>query len=194
MIEEMLGSKTKVKILRKLSETPAREFTLNELSSALKLSHGSVLPSLKQLADARALVTKRAGRSVLYRLNLANPMIKEILKLFPMEDGFYLSMAKKFVKGANPARLAHVGRIILFGSAAAGTAGLGSDIDLLFVTDRPDKRAEQEIQTATQEFLEKHDVIISPIFVTEREFSSNIDFIIRVRREGKALYERRAEG
>jgi len=194
MIEEILGSKTKVKILRKLSETQAREFTLNEISSALKLSNGSVLPSLKQLADARALVTRKSGRSVLYRLNLANPMIKEIIRLFPMEDGFYISLAKKFVKGANPARLARVSRIILFGSAAAGTARLGSDIDLLFVTDRPDKRVEQKIQTATQEFLEKHDVIISPIFVTEREFSSNIDFIIRVRREGKTLYERRAKG
>lgn len=194
MIEEIMGSKTKVKILRKLSETPAREFTLNEISSALKLSNGSVLPSLKQLADARALVTRKSGRSVLYRLNLANSLIREILRLFQMESGFYLGLAKKFVKGANPARLARVSRIILFGSAAAGTAGLGSDIDLLFVTDRPDKRVEQKIQTATQEFLEKHDVIISPIFITEREFSSNIDFIIRVRREGRTLYERRAEG
>jgi len=193
MLEEVLGSKTKIKILRKLSEDSKREFTLNELSSVLKLSHGSILPSVRQLVDARVLTTKKSGRSTLYKLNLANSLVKEMLKMFSIETNVYLILAKKFVKRIKPKKITDINSIILFGSVPLGTARLGSDIDLLFVMNKINKSIEKMIQALTQEFLEKYDVIISPMFITRGEFSSDIDFIIRVKRDGGILYERRTK-
>lgn len=193
MLEEILGSKTKIKVLRKFAENPKREYTLEELSSATGLSHGGLYPAIRQLVEVRAIITKKIGRSTSYILNMPNLLIKEILKLFLAEARLHINLARRFVRTLNPRQFKEINKVIMFGSVARGTAKLGSDIDMLFILNRPDRTIENKVQTVTQKFLEKNDVIISPLFITEREFSSDIDFIIRVKRDGEILYERRTK-
>ncbi|HLB67100.1 MAG TPA: hypothetical protein VJN63_01265, partial [Thermoplasmata archaeon] len=59
MFEDLLGPKTKVRILRLLCAHPGREFSLRERSIAVGQSLGSVYPALQQLLGTRIVLTRR---------------------------------------------------------------------------------------------------------------------------------------
>ncbi len=57
MFEDILGSRTKVRILRVLCASPKREFSTRELALAVGQSLGSVHPALGQLLGTRVVLS-----------------------------------------------------------------------------------------------------------------------------------------
>ena len=101
MIENILGSRVKVKIIRKLASFENREFTFEEISKSLNLSFGAVHPALKELSDARIIVARKMGKSKLYNINKKHLIFKEIKSLFNAETASFLKVAVKFAKAAS---------------------------------------------------------------------------------------------
>lgn len=129
-LERLLGQASKIRILRFLV---ASDLELNgrEIATAAGLSHVKVHTALKELNQYNVVEMRRAGKAILYRLNLKNILVKKmIIPLFEKEARLKNMLAEIV--------MAHLKRpapksVILFGSFATSRARPDSDIDLLII-------------------------------------------------------------
>ncbi|MDO9536882.1 MAG: nucleotidyltransferase domain-containing protein [Thermoplasmata archaeon] len=186
MLEGLFGSKAKVRIIRETAANPDRDYSVEDLARAVRMSYGTVHPAVGELASARALVTRKAGRSKLYKINEKHPMYKVVREMIKRERNAFMDIAKDFVKNLDKAE---VESIVLFGSVARNEPHPG-DIDLLIVT-RSEKRP-NNLDEATGNALDDSDTIISPICLSKKALTDKIQnldsFIVGVMNEGKVLW------
>jgi len=188
LVEKILGSKSKIRLLRIFYDNPEREFTLYELKKTFKLSTGTINPVLKSLVSSRALLSRRVGKSILYQLNSKNLIIKKILEIFDSERKLLLEKAKEFVKKLEKS---DVLSIVLFGSVATGRVTELSDIDLVIVYKNEYGFVKNRVEKLAENFLDE-EILISPIILSKKEVKEMLNrydsFILRVQDEGKVLY------
>lgn len=137
-VEQMLASRSKVKILRVLADV-RRAYNLEALHKESGLSTGILSTVLRELTDA-AILTRMKGRRKerLFSLNTSSQYAPTILQLFATEKvkdrknvvalEVWCMLEHSIQKIKNKTEL-----IILFGSHARGEATLESDIDLFVV-------------------------------------------------------------
>jgi predicted nucleotidyltransferase len=188
MLEKILSSKAKIRILREMIETN-REYTFEDITKTINMSFGTVHPILKDLADSRILIVRKMGRSKLYKINEKHLLYNKLKKMFKAEKEGFNIVAKKF------ARLLvkkGIKNIILFGSVARGEPTEKSDIDLLVIYKGNEALAKDNISKLSQEFLNKYDVEIVPTYLSVKEAKNRrrkFDrFIMNVLNEGKVLF------
>lgn len=188
LVEKILGSKSKIRLLRIFYDNPKREFTLYELKKTFKLSTGTINPVLKSLVNSRALLSRRVGKSILYQLNSKNLIIKKILEIFDSERWLLLGKAKEFVRKLEKTDILS---IVLFGSVATGKATELSDIDLVIVYKNKHEFVKNNVEKTSEKFLDE-EILISPIILSKREVGDMLkrydSFILRVQNEGKVMY------
>lgn len=186
MLEEVLGSRTKVRILRVLGSAPNREYTIRELASSLRLSFGSVYPAVQQLIGARAVLARRVGRSVGVRANQGHPLFRALASLFSDEASALVTVAQAFADGLPPQGIRSV---VLFGSVARGEASARSDIDVLVVVDDPRRAA--PIRRAAAGILDRFDANVVPLVLTQREVDDRLrsfdPLLTTIAKEGRRL-------
>ena len=82
MIEEVLGSKNKIKLLRYLIKSKDWHFNLSEISKKIGLDKGSISKLIKELETKNILEVKRSGKLLLFKLkNQYYELVSEIIKL-----------------------------------------------------------------------------------------------------------------
>jgi len=186
MLENILSSKAKVRILREMIKTN-REYTFEDITKAINMSFGTVHPILKDLADSRILIVRKAGRSKLYKINERHLLYDELKKMFKAEKENFVEIAKKFVHYLDKRNIKNV---ILFGSVARGEPTEKSDIDILIIYKND--IAKDNVSKLSQEFLNKYDIEIVPTYLSVKEAKNRrrkFDrFIINVLNEGKVLF------
>src|SRR3989344_7406295 len=134
-VENMLGSKAKVKILRVLSESRAA-FSLQNLKKETELSIGIIHKALEDLVGEGILLKIKGSRKErLFKFNTENPFAHDVFELFRIEKTWQrkeivflhtwsvLESAVAKIKEKS-------GLIMLFGSQARGDATLRSDIEI----------------------------------------------------------------
>ena len=127
-LSEALFCKTQRGVIGLLFGNPRRSFYANEIVRHAKAGIGAVQRELARLTAAGLLTVSRVGNQKHYQANPETPIFDELEAI----------VVNKRVAGEVPRRqLAafcrrhHIGRLGIFGSAARGEAGDGSDIDLL---------------------------------------------------------------
>lgn len=78
MIDALITSKTRIKLLVKFFLNPAMNGYLRELAKEFEESTNSVRIELNRLANAGILDTKQDGNKILYSANHQHPLFKEI--------------------------------------------------------------------------------------------------------------------
>ena len=78
---ELLTKKSAIKILLWFMENSSNEFYEHEVRNKTKISRGSSIKWLRQLAEDGFLIRRSKGRLILYRLNSENPLVKELKSL-----------------------------------------------------------------------------------------------------------------
>ena len=160
MYENFLGNKTAWKILRVLSEAPGRGTTRSEIKYITKAGNFALSQALKSLVKYQILLKKKLGKKEIYWLNVANPVVQEIIKLFEIE--------RLELKNLQPSKIIFLAKVldvivenlspesvILFGSHAKGTATEESDFDLCVIVK--EKRAKQKVYlTSLPENVQVH--------------------------------------
>ncbi len=164
MLEDLLGSKTKVRLLRLLVAHPEREFSTREVSLAIGQSVGTVHPALRQLWAVRAILARQVGRSRLVRLNRAHPLAQALGSVFRQEASALTMVAVEF---AEALPRGGIKAAVLFGSVARGEPTARSDVDVLVVVDDPRKAAVVERTAASM--LDRYDANVSPLVLTSKD-------------------------
>lgn len=189
MMENILSSRSKLKILRVLCKNPEREFCLADIVKETGSSFGTIHPAMKDLVSSRIVSVRKLGKSKIYKINKSSvfyPIVSGLLTV--QEKTIFDKIISKFFGKLGTK---NVKAVIFFGSFARGDFAEKSDIDVLFITD---KKAElkKRVDMLTEEFLKEYDVDIMPVYFTEKEFKERKEkfdkFVINVLNEGKIYF------
>lgn len=206
MLDVLLKSRTRRKLLGFLALNPDGRFYLRQIARELKESVHAVRMELQGLEKAGLVDAENAGRFKFFSLNAEYPFIKELKSIvmkmksngfdeFKFTDFSRRNKLERNLKKVLKALVQKYGpeRIIVFGSLASGVIGPASDIDILIVKET-NKRYFDRISDVTR--ICDYDVGIDFLVYTPEEYDealkSNTFFKDEIIGKGKVLYERAA--
>ena len=131
ILDEILGNKTKVRLLRAFFTYPEKGFTESELERIAGIPQASVHRNVKSLLDNGLLDRKRIGKANLYSLNKEHILYLLLNSNFEAERNVLVelkNMIEESVKSLPQIELA-----VLFGSIVKGMERAASDIDIFIV-------------------------------------------------------------
>jgi predicted nucleotidyltransferase/predicted transcriptional regulator len=180
MLERILGSRSKIRILRSIFKNLERDYSMEDIVKTTGMSYGTVHPAIQDLVESRIIVTRKIGRSNVYKINQMHVLFPQIKALVKSESSVFKDKAIEF---ADKVKKKGIENIILFGSVAREEVIEAGDIDLLFIYT--DQTVIEEIEKYAMEFIEKYDIVISPIFLSKKETKRRIkdldEFILRTK-------------
>jgi len=169
-IENILGSKAKVKILRVLAEVRTA-YSLKSLVEETRLSLSITHKAAEELVEEKVLKKIKGNRKErLYKFNPESGFASAIFEIFKIEktqqrgEVIFLSTWNILENMLTKIR-EKTDLIILFGSQIRGEATLRSDIDLLIIPKCKDN-------SILLEKIKNIDQKISPMFIDLRTFKS----------------------
>ncbi|MBI2082197.1 MAG: nucleotidyltransferase domain-containing protein [Deltaproteobacteria bacterium] len=138
-LDEILGTKMKVNILRKLAA--GNPLSGRQIAIQIGMGVWSCHQALKELLNTGVLELTHAGKSFLYKMNKGSYLVREILvPLFQKEKDAFHHFMEKILHPLKP--LAE--SVILFGSVARGNETTFSGIDILVVVS--DEEGKSDVQ------------------------------------------------
>lgn len=169
-LENLFGSKVKIKVIRTLYNFKDRSFTLNELSRFSGISRQGILKVLDDLNGMNFIKLERIGNSIVIKLN-RNKFINEILNIYDIEKDTLNKLIKTISLCFKDAKIIS---LALFGSVVKGAENFNSDIDLLIITKN--KRLASKIsEKCNLEILANFGNVLMPYILSKNEFKkSNI--------------------
>lgn len=186
VIDDVLGSKVKLRILRKLHDDPTPK-SGRALARELGYSHTYAINNLRALEDLGVLVRRRVGPSNTYEFNEKSYVVKNMISpLFRAEHSLINELVKRLTEKLGD----NIVKVVLFGSTARGTASPRSDVDLILVVrnELPREELELSVADAAAEASVEFGRPVEAFVFTEKEFDIKIH-------EGKGMWENvRAEG
>jgi len=182
-----MGKKSQVKILRLLVNNENREYCLDDIARSTGISCGTLYPSLNELLETRTIIQRKVGRSLLYTTNKHHILYPKIKELIDFEKRSLRTVAEEFITLLPKKEIASV---VLFGSVARGQFTGKSDIDVLVVYKN--KGVQQKVEKIIDTLLDRYDVHIVPLFLTNQEIHERIrrfdNLITTIIDEGEQLY------
>ena len=144
VLDEVLGNKTKVKLLRGFFTYPEKEFTESELQRIAGIPQASVHRNVKSLLENGLLDRKRIGKANLYSLNKEHILYPLLRSDFEEERNILVEL-KEMIAGAVK-DLSEVEMAVLFGSIAKGIEQADSDVDVFIVCKGDKSRLEEKLK------------------------------------------------
>jgi len=165
LVEMLLGSRVKVKVLRTLWRYREKEFTIRELAKFLGVSHTGIKKVVDELEKTNVLRLRTVGRSCAFRLNMNSYAANIVGRTFEMESGV-LSELRDVIREKLKSRF--VTSAALYGSVVEGKETSRSDIDLLIITDQREK-VEEIVAELQNDVSERFGNSISAYYVSEED-------------------------
>lgn len=164
-LDELLGSRAKVSVLRSLFLYPWKQTTPLQIARSAKgATRTPVLLAVKQLEATGILTMQSHGHAYLVKLNLKNAAYPPLEALFQAEGRSWATFRQELKKLVPRETVS----CVLFGSVLRGDERPGSDIDLLLIL--PGGIPKQEVQERLPSFLESYGMPLSWYVLTEKEF------------------------
>jgi predicted nucleotidyltransferase len=163
---------TVMTVLEFFLAAPLEEYYEREVARKTGVSRGSAHKILIMLADVTFLSREERGRMLIYKLNLAEPTIRQLkiaVNTFALKK-----LVDKLKQNSR--------RVVLFGSCSQGTDTKDSDIDMLIITTE-----KEDVRKILSEFNRKSERKVAPITMDMNEF-------VRLKKEDKPLYENIEKG
>jgi predicted nucleotidyltransferase len=165
MLETLLGSKLRAKVLGWLFSHPDERYFVRQLMALLKEDSTNVSRELARLEKTGILVSTTEGRQKYYQANRQSPLFNELHGLMLKTVG-----VADIIKKALEPRMADIKLAFIFGSVARRAEDRFSDIDLLVVGDITFGDVVDLISTA-EEALSRE---LNPVVYTLAEFNKRL--------------------
>jgi predicted nucleotidyltransferase len=132
-LDDLIGGKTSVRVLRILSLFPEKEFTGRQLASASGGAPSKVIQELERFRRLGIVRRKSHGRTHAWRANPDHALLRLVAPMFEGERKLPETFLSELDRGVDDTRIS---RAILFGSFARGDEKNESDVDLLVIAER----------------------------------------------------------
>ena len=167
MIEKLLASKVKIKILRFFFDFPLVKRNVREIAKECRIGFGIAANALKELNEVGIINAEKSGKEILYSLNNRSIFFPPLKKIFEIEREelanlpfIYRNLISDII--ASTKNLAEV--CILFGSIVTGTFSPKSDVDLFFVSNK-----EEAIREKCMRIEKKYGIRIQTIVIERKD-------------------------
>ncbi len=176
-MEDILGSKTAIKILNVLFNNPSKEFKEVSLIKSANTGKGSASDLINKLIKEKFVLSKRIGKTKIIKLNPSNE--SALLLKFSFDNKRLQKLPKDIIASIELLRdkvKDNISLMVVFGSYAAGTATEKSDIDILVATKNAKKINEKKkgIEELFGKKINLHIFNKKEIFKQEDYFIRNI--------------------
>ncbi len=188
--ERIVGSRSKVRLLRVLFRFPDSDFTGEDLGRKAGVSKPMTHKALSELMEENLVVRRVAGRAYLYRLVSGSYSAKLVAPLFRDDDspleGLARLLGKKFE--GSP-----VSSATLYGSVVRGEEKPDSDIDIYVVLKRETDRSRVEAliselnRLVLAMFGNRVSAIVKTLEEARRAYRGRHSLELSVESEGKLL-------
>jgi predicted nucleotidyltransferase len=174
ILDEILGNKTKVRLLRAFFTYPEKGFTESELERIAGIPQASVHRNVKSLMDNGLLDRKRIGKANLFSLNTEHILYPLLNSNFEAERNVLMelkNMIEESVKSFSQIELA-----VLFGSIVKGKERADSDVDIFIVCKGEKSKLEDKLKDLTN--------------ISQNKFGNPVSLMIKHKRELQDLKTR----
>ncbi len=171
-------------IIKLLFKDFLTDYNSRNISKLIDISHAGAFKILKKLENRSIVKSKRIGNSVIYSLNLDNPITnKEIELALLLEAHMFRRWIEEFKELDEKAKF-----VILFGSIIRNEKK-ADDIDILIVADKEKFKEIKEIIENRQKFLiKKFHPLIQDIEDFKHDITNKNKAIIETLRTGIVLF------
>ncbi len=159
----LFGGKTKARILDVLLSNPSESYHLRGLAQVAGTDSGNTSKLLKLLVQDGLVLAAPDGRAARYSINSRSPLMAPLRQLFACAGALMVDL--RAVAGGIDA--AYVG---VYGSMAAGTDDVDSDIDVLVVGDLSGVAAQAAFKAAGR----KHRKTVNVVAVTASDLAQKL--------------------
>ncbi len=166
VIEKILNSEIKIRVLKLLVNRPEWLFTEAEISRELSIPKSSVHRAVKSFVD-QSIVNeyKKTNKNIILQLNTKHFIVKEMIEpLLKKDSEILFEKSKEFCEKIKRYIIAAV----VFGSALDKQEPT-SDIDLAIITEKP-KELEIAIGKLKVEYIKEENIIFSTHIFEKNEF------------------------
>ena len=131
----ILGSEARVRVLRILAEHGG-QLTAPDLINRTGLAPQSVRNTLALLHEAGIIERFGGERGAAVRIDHTHPLASGLFALYQAERDRVMAVLKAIQEAVDPGTFAPPIAVWIYGSAARGDDGMGSDVDVLLVTEQ----------------------------------------------------------
>jgi len=169
-LDGLFFSQTATRVLRVLSRHPERSYTGRELAAASGTPHHRAAGALRRLEKEGMVSSRVVGNAYVWQLRPRNPLLGAVRELFRAEQTAAANLTSLVRRTLG--RAAGIDELVLFGSAARGEEGPGSDIDLLVIVSNAAGRGrvERPLVALREKAWEVFGTRVRPIVYTRAEY------------------------
>jgi predicted nucleotidyltransferase len=167
ILDEILGNKTKVRLLRSFFTYPEKGFTESELERIAGIPQASVHRNVKSLIDNGLLDRKRIGKANLFSLNKEHILYPLLNSNFEAERNVLVELKNMIAESVK--NLPQIELAVLFGSIVKGTERADSDVDIFMVCKGETSKLEHKLKDLTNSSQNKFGNPVSLMIKQKRE-------------------------
>jgi predicted nucleotidyltransferase len=165
-LDELLGSKSMLRLMRSLVAYEGKVFTVRKLAQESKVSATEAALAVKRLEKFGILTVQPVGRSHLLSLNSDSYFVKSVLKpALKAERGTIEELVSILRRHLDDETILSAA---IFGSVATGEERDDSDIDILVVSDKFDDAA-RLVAKASDSVARVFNGRLSPLIMSRKE-------------------------
>lgn len=169
-LEQVLGNKAAIRVLRAMIRYQAKVFTKRGLARTANVSVNEAALTIRDFEDLGIIRVQPVGRSHQLSLNKKNYIFNKIIEpIFKAEEDTLSELIKVLKKNLDKKRI--IISAALFGSVAKGKEKPDSDIDILVISNDFDA-ASQIVSDALVEVAEVFHARLASITFSQKEFQS----------------------
>lgn len=166
LLDNVLDSKNKMKLVRELSLHESWDYSINELEKETGIHRVRISGLIKDLYGHNVIKIRKKGRVSLISINRDNFFVRELLiKTFHKEKKLAEEIMMVMIKELKTKK--NITSIVLYGSAVKPGFTFKSDIDLMVVYENNINK--EEIEKLIKKYTNKG-ILISCDFITLKEF------------------------
>jgi len=182
MLETLLGSKLRAKVLVWLFTHPDQHYFVRQLSSLLKEDSTNISRELIRLEKSRLLISTKQGRQKYYQVNNGSPVYHELHGLIIKTSGIADVLRSALVPASREISIAFI-----FGSIASSNEDTASDIDVMVVGTISFGEVVSLLSPAEEKLGREINSVVYPLSEFQEKVKENHHFVKTVL-EGQKIF------
>jgi hypothetical protein len=181
MLESLLTSRTRAKLLSLFLSHPDERFHIREVARKSSENYNSVRRELNNLESIGVLLSERKANLRYYRINRALPIYPDLKSIYYKTDGLG-DIIRNDLCG-----IGKIEMVFIYGSVAKNLEAFSSDLDLFIVGSLD----EDELIRSVRKIEEKISREINYVWLTPEEYRHNLKkkdpFVMNVMNENRIM-------
>jgi predicted nucleotidyltransferase len=180
MLETLLGSKLRAKVLGWLFSHPDERYFVRQLTTLVKEDSTNVSRELDRLEKTGILITTTEGKQKYYQANRESPFFDELHGLIVKTTGVADVLRSALVPAQGQVKVAFI-----FGSIASGNERRRSDIDVMVVGKISFEKVVSLLSPAEEKLRREVNPIVYPVAEFKKKVKEDHHFVKTVLEDEK---------